>query len=138
MSKNQSRGRLSSMVLILGAAKGVEGRVPAKAASRLKGRAEVETWLRHKVGGSMRVNGADTCLFLASASPRLNFVGERPAGAVRGARGEDMFALRLRRGVSWRRPGKADRGDIDESDDAGEDGGDDALDRENDGIDINL
>lgn len=64
---------------------GVE-KVPLRAASRLKGREEP----REVNGGSIRVNGAEVRrLLLIPTDLRL---GERPAGAVMGARAEDMLA----------------------------------------------
>ena len=63
-------------------------KVPLSAASKLNGRVEVD---REEVkGGSMRVKGADTRrdLFV----PTVFRLGERPAGAVMGARGDDIFA----------------------------------------------
>ena len=63
-------------------------KVPLSAASKLNGRVEVD---REEVkGGSMRVKGADTRrdLFV----PNVFRLGERPAGAVMGARTDDIFA----------------------------------------------
>ena len=79
-------------------------KVPDKAASRLKGRADA---LRDAKGGSIRVNGAEVRRALWIADD-LRF-GERPAGAVKGARGDDMLALA---GVE-RRDGMVGGGGID-------------------------
>lgn len=46
--------------------------------------------LRDANGGSMRVKGAETRRFFGR--PRVLRLGERPAGAVKGARGDDMLA----------------------------------------------
>lgn len=104
MSKNQLLGMLSSIVLIAGV--GVAGldvtgvaMVPARAASKLNGRADlVEDARRENSGGSMRVNGAETRLLCMS---RRCF-GDRPAGAVRGARGDEVLALLREEGVCRR------------------------------------
>lgn len=70
---------------------GVE-KVPERAASKLNGSDEDEREPL-KEGGSMREKGAEVRRSLLLSKPDLlRFVGERPAGAVRGARGEDMFA----------------------------------------------
>lgn len=79
--------------------------VPASAASRLNGKPEQPP--REKDGGSIRVNGAEIRRFLRSAA-RLD-LGERPAGAVRGARGEELLALLRAIGV-WKRDGIVDGG----------------------------
>lgn len=63
-------------------------KVPLSAASRLNG--SVEELPRDANGGSMRVNGAEVRRFLRIPAA-LRF-GERPAGAVRGVRGDDMLA----------------------------------------------
>lgn len=70
-----------------------EEKVPLKAASRLNGREEP----REANGGSMRVKGAETRRVLFT--PAALRLGERPAGAVMGLRGEDMLA---RMGVETR------------------------------------
>lgn len=57
----------------------------------------------------MRVNGAETRLFLTS---RFDF-GDLPAGAVRGARGEEMLARPREVGV-WSRAGMAEGGGIED------------------------
>lgn len=71
---------------------GVE-KVPERAASRLKGSEEVEDRDALKKGGSMREKGAEVrrALLFSKLEP-FRFVGDRPAGAVRGARGDDMLA----------------------------------------------
>jgi len=46
--------------------------------------------LRDANGGSMRVKGAETRRFFGR--PRVLRLGERPAGAVKGARGDEMLA----------------------------------------------
>lgn len=66
--------------------------MPERAASKLNGSEEEERdVLKH--GGSMREKGAEVrrALLLSIPEP-LRLVGERPAGAVRGARGEDILA----------------------------------------------
>ena len=63
-------------------------KVPLSAASRLNGSPES---LREESGGSMRDNGADTRRYLET--PEALRLGERPAGAVNGACGGDIFAL---------------------------------------------
>lgn len=68
------------------------------AASRLNGSAAEVLLREENDGGSIRVNGAETLRFLRS----LDALGERPAGAVSGARGEEMLASFLCDGV-WRR-----------------------------------
>lgn len=62
--------------------------VPFKAASRLNGSEDVP---REAKGGSTRPNGAETrrVLFMLA----ILRLGERPAGAVNGARGDDMLDL---------------------------------------------
>jgi len=62
--------------------------VPLSAASRLNGRVLVLP--RDANGGSMRVKGAEVRRFLLI--PAILRFGERPAGAVMGARGDDMLA----------------------------------------------
>lgn len=70
---------------------GVE-KVPERAASRLKGSDEEERDAL-KDGGSIREKGAEVRRALLFSKPEpLRLVGERPAGAVRGARGDDMLA----------------------------------------------
>ena len=87
MSKNQFFGMLSWMVAP--GSLGVElEKVPLIAASRLNGRDDV---LRELNGGSIRPNGAETRRFLCT--PVALRFGERPAGAVIGARGDVMLAL---------------------------------------------
>ena len=64
-------------------------KVPLRAASRPNGRDEV---LWDEKGGSIRENGAETRrLFPRPAVLRL---GDRPAGAVIGARGDDILVLK--------------------------------------------
>lgn len=83
-----------------------DGRDPLMAASRLNGRLDEEL-ASPKDGGSIRENGAEIRLFdLIPASFRG---GERPAGAVDGARGAEIEALV---GVE-KRDGKAEGGGID-------------------------
>lgn len=77
-------------------------KVPERAASRLNGSEEEERDVL-KEGGSMREKGAEVRRVLLLSKPEpFRFVGERPAGAVKGARGEDMLAragvLRRERG----------------------------------------
>lgn len=78
--------------------------MPLRAASRLKGRVDVP---RDANGGSIRVNGADTRRFLLM--PAILRFGDLPAGAVIGARGDDILALA---GVD-RRDGTVGGGGID-------------------------
>lgn len=73
--------------------------MPEIAASRLNGRAD-DLPVRPNEGGSMRVNGAEVRRFLISPA-RLDF-GERPAGAVRGVRGELLLAFGRAIGVCRR------------------------------------
>jgi len=61
-----------------------EEEVPPRTESRLKGRPVEMREVPN--GGSMRVNGAEM------RRPAVLRFGERPAGAVDGARGEDMLA----------------------------------------------
>lgn len=75
------------------------GSDPLNAASRLKGRAEAE----ENEGGSIRVKGAEIRRE-APPTPRSFLLRDLPAGAVNGARGEDIFR---RRGVESAR-GEAD------------------------------
>lgn len=92
MSKNHFRGMLSLIAVAEDAGLVLErDRVPESAASRLKGRDEELCREGEKEGGSIRVNGAETRRFLRSKA--FLDLGERPAGAVKGARGEEMFAL---------------------------------------------
>ena len=63
-------------------------KVPLSAASRLNGRDEV---LREANGGSIREKGAETRRFLLS--PVALRFGDLPAGAVIGARGDDILGL---------------------------------------------
>lgn len=63
-------------------------KVPLRAASRLNGKTES---FRDDSGGSIRENGADTRRFLST--PEALRLGERPAGAVSGARGDGTSAL---------------------------------------------
>jgi len=81
--------------------------VPRSAASRLKG-SKVEELLAKNDGGLMRVYGAERRRGLTALSARFA-TGERPAGAVRGARGEDILAL-LRGVVEVRREEGMDGG----------------------------
>lgn len=77
----------------VGVAAGVEqGREPLRAASRLNGSAKAEVELND--GGSTRENGAE--VRRVDFNPASFLCGDLPAGAVIGARGEDMFA---RKGV---------------------------------------
>ena len=76
-------------------------RVPDRAASRLNGVVDTAL-LRENDGGSIRVKGAETRRFLTS--PARFDPGERPAGAVRGARGDDVLAL-IRGVCAWSRVG---------------------------------
>ena len=100
MAKNQVLGMLSAMVapaliLLVGVDEAVEvgvENVPERAASKLKG-SEGEEREALKDGGSMREKGAEVRRVLLLSKPEpLRFVGDRPAGAVRGALGEDMLA----------------------------------------------
>ena len=63
-------------------------KVPESAASRLNGRLEE---VREAKGGSMREKGAEIRRLLFA--PEALRLGERPAGAVIGARGEHMLTL---------------------------------------------
>ena len=63
-------------------------KVPESAASRLNGK---EDEVPEVNGGSMREKGADVRRLLLI--PSVLRLGERPAGAVNGARGDDMLAL---------------------------------------------
>lgn len=86
------------MIAFAGAAGLDRFNVPDRAASRLKG-SDAEVLLREeKDGGSMRVKGAETRRFLSSTA--FFALGERPAGAVSGARGEEILAFALCRGVA--------------------------------------
>ena len=76
-------------------------KVPESAASRLNG-SEEDARDELKEGGSIRVNGADVRRFLPRRPGALRLVGDRPAGAVEGARGDDMLA---REGVDRRAGG---------------------------------
>ena len=87
MSKNQFFGMLSWIVAPGSVGAGLE-KVPLIAASRLNGRDDV---LREPNGGSIRPNGAETRRFLCT--PMVLRFGERPAGAVVGARGDVMLVL---------------------------------------------
>lgn len=60
--------------------------LPLIAASRLNGSDDDP---RERKGGSMRVKGAETRRFFEM--PPVFLGGERPAGAVRGARGDEML-----------------------------------------------
>ena len=91
MSKNQFLGVLS---WIVAPASLVDANVPLRAASRLNGRVEEP---RVANGGSTRVNGADVRRLLLI--PAVLRFGDRPAGAVKGARIEDVLA---RSGVTSR------------------------------------
>lgn len=89
---------------MLAAEVGVE-KVPERAASRLKGSEDEESEAL-KEGGSMREKGAEVRRNLLFSNPEpLRFVGDRPAGAVREALGEGMFA---RAGVVSRAGGGGD------------------------------
>lgn len=96
--------------MLLGA--GVElGKDPLIAASRLNG--NVDAPREPNDGGSTRPNGAEMRRFCLI--PAIFLFGERPAGAVDGARGDDdKFALK---GVDIRDEGKADGGGIAFADD---------------------
>ena len=88
MSKNQFRGMASETVPADVDSEFGRPKVPLKAASRLKG----TVLLPRNDGGSIRVYGADTLRGLLARSARFA-LGDLPAGAVRGALGDDELAL---------------------------------------------
>jgi len=87
MSKNQVRGTASFNVEEVWDGLSRE-RVPLRAASRLIGKREALS----NDGGSIRVYGAETRRNLLDGIVGLDF-GDLPAGAVRGALGDDVLAL---------------------------------------------